>query len=305
MNDRGVIIGYCYSICSALLVIVLLIPLGLLAQQDSQSNIAITEGFASMAEMNQPQARTAALNEARAEAVRIIAGVKIQSENIGIKSESMLNEKSLSMQDFFASVNRDVAYGHVVNEEVLEEGPVTFTNIPGKPPQLYYKMKIRAQVAIEQGESDPSFSLQVKTNKTIYRENETMTIDIKATRDCYVYVFNIMANDSLVVLFPNLYMQNNRLKADSTLHLMPEGLSLQVSLLPGMQRATELIYVVATKARYKFAPEWSDEDEVFRSAATKSFAFIELPRWLANIPPDKRTDRVAAYEIIKSNRRTF
>lgn len=280
----------------------LLIPLGLLAQLDSQSNTVVTEGFASMAEMNQPQARTAALNEARAEAVRIVAGVKIQSESFGIKSESMQGEKSLSMQDFFASVNRDVAFGHVVQEEVLEEGPVTFTNIPGKPPQLYYKVKIHAQVAIEQGEPDPTFSLNVKTNKTIYQENETMTVDIKATRDCYIYVFNIMANDSLVVLFPNLYMQNNKLKADSTLHLMPEGFSLQVSLLPGMQRATELIYVVATKQRCKFAPEWSSEDEAFRSTATRSFAFIELPRWLANIPPDKRTDRVAAYEIYRSRR---
>lgn len=305
MKNLRVIIGHCCSKSSALLIVMLLTPWGLLAQHDSQSNTAVTEGFASMAEMNQPQARTAALNEARAEAVRIVAGIKIQSENIGIKSESMQGEKSLSMQDFFASVNRDVAYGHVVQEEVLEEGPVTFASIPGKPPQLYYKVKIRAQVEIEQGEPDPTFSLEVKTNKTIYRENETMTIDIKPTRDCYIYVFNIMANDSLVVLFPNLYMQNNKLKADSTLHLMPEGLSLQVSLLPGMQRATELIYVVATKQRCKFVPEWSDEDEVFRSAATKSFAFIELPRWLANIPPNKRTDRVVAYEIIPSSRRNF
>lgn len=286
----------------AAFIIIILSPLGSLAQRYSQLDTATTEGLASMAEMNQPQARTAALNEARAEAVRIVAGVKIQSESIGIKSESMQEGKTTSLQDFFASVNRDVAYGHVVKEEVLEEGPVTFANISGKPPQLYYKVKIRSQVAIEQGEPDPTFSLQVKTNKTIYRENETMTIDIKATQNCYVYVFNIMANDSLIVLFPNLYVQNNWLKADSTLHLMPEGLSLQVSLLPGMQRATELIYVVATKQRYKFAPEWSDEDEVLRSTATKSFAFIELPRWLANIPPDQRTDRVAAYEIHRLGR---
>lgn len=301
MKNRGVTIRCCCCIGSALLII-LMIPLGLLAQPGLQSNTVVTEGFASMAAMTQPQARTAALNEARAEAVRIVAGIKIQSENIGIKSETMQDGKSLSMLDFFASVNRDVAYGHVVNEEVLEEGAVTYTNIPGKPPQLYYRVKIRAQVALEQGDPDPTFALQVKTNKTIYGENEIMTIDIKATKNCYVYVFNIMANDSLTILFPNLYLQNNWLKMDSTLHLMPEGFNLQVSLLPGMQRATELIYAVATKQLYKFAPEWSDEAEVFRSTATKSFAFIELPRWLANIPPDQRTDRVAAYEIHRSVR---
>ncbi|MDZ7292451.1 MAG: DUF4384 domain-containing protein [candidate division KSB1 bacterium] len=281
----------------------LFIPALLFAQRHPRVDTTTTEGLASMAEMNQQQARTAALNEARAEAVRIVAGVKIRSESIGVKSESMQEGKTTALQEFFASVNRDVAYGHVVREEVLEEGPVTFANVPGKPPQLQYRVKIRAQVAVEQSEPDPTFSLQVKTNKDIYRENELMTINIKATQDCYVYVFNVMANDSLVVLFPNLYMQDNRLKADSSLHLMPVGLSLQVSLLPGMQRATELIYVVATKQRYKFAPEWRDEDEALRSTATKSFAFIELPRWLANIPPDKRTDRVVAYEVYRPGRR--
>lgn len=255
-----------------------------------------------MANLTQLQARTAALNEARAEAIRIVAGVKIRSESFGVKRENMQEGKTSSLQDFFASVNRDVAYGHIVREEILDESSVEYTNVPGRPPQVYYRVKIRAQVAVEQGELDPTFSLQVKANKDIFRENEIMTINIKATQDCYVYVFNIMANDSLLVLFPNLYMQDNRLKADSTLHLMPTGLSLQVSLLPGMNRATELIYVVASKQRYKFAPEWRDEDKALRSTATKSFAFIELPRWLANIPPDKRTDRVVVYEVYRPGR---
>ncbi|MDZ7360384.1 MAG: DUF4384 domain-containing protein [candidate division KSB1 bacterium] len=279
-----------------------LTPVESSAQHHPRIDTTTTVGLALMENLTPQQARTAALNEARAEAVRIVAGVKIRSESIGVRSESMQEGKTTALQDFFASVNRDVAYGHVVRQEILSEGTVTLATIAGKPPQVYYKVRIRAHVAVEQGEPDPTFSLQVKTNKDIYRENELMTIDIKATQDCYVYVFNVMANDSLLVLFPNLYMQDNRLKADSTLHLMPKGLSLQVSLLPGMQRATELIYVVATRQRYKFAPEWREEDEALRSTVTKSFAFIELPRWLANIPPDQRTDRVAAYEVYRPGR---
>ena len=93
------------KICSSLLrnlrlytfaafIIIFLSPLGSLAQRYSQLDTATTEGLASMAEMNQPQARTAALNEARAEAVRIVAGVKIQSESIGIKAKAC-NKKKL------------------------------------------------------------------------------------------------------------------------------------------------------------------------------------------------------------------
>jgi len=276
--------------------LILCLPVGLLSQ-DRQWIEA--EGLALMAEMNQQQARTAALNEARAEAVRVVAGVKVRAESFRVQTEVTQDQKATVSRDFFASVNRDVAYGHVVQEEILFEGAVTLATIPGKPPQVYYKVKIRAQVEMEKGEPDPAFSLQVKTNKEVYKENETMTIDLQATEDCYVYVFNLLANDSLLVLFPNRYFPDNRLKADTSLHLMPAGFSFQVDLLPGFQRAQELIYVVATKERYDFAPAWRDRDEVFRTTATPSFAFVELPRWLANIPPDKRTDEVIHYEVYR------
>lgn len=258
-----------------------------------------SDGLALMAEMNQQQARTAALNEARAEAVRIVAGVKLRAESFRVQTEVTQDQKATVSQDFFASVNRDVAYGHVVQQEILFEGAVTLITIPGQPPQVYYKVKIRARVEIDHGDPDPTFIVQVKTNKEVYKENESMTIDLQVTQDCYVYVFNLLANDSLLVLFPNRYFHENWLKAGSTLHLMPAGFTFEVNLLPGFQRAQELIYVVATKERFEFALKWRSENEDFRTTATPAFAFVELPRWLSNIPPDKRTDRVIRYEVYR------
>jgi len=252
-----------------------------------------------MAEMNQQQARTAALNSARADAVRQVAGVKIQSETFRVQTETTEGKYVAIVQDSFASVNRDVSYGHVVDEEVIREHAVTLATVPGKPPQVYYQVKIRAMVAIEKGDPDPSFQLQVRTNKELYQENDVMTIDLQATQNCYVFVFNLMANDSVLVLFPNRYLPDNQLNAKTPLHLMPAGFNFHVELLPGFQRAQELIYVVATKERYDFAPAWSDDSAVFRTALAAGFASIELPRWLANIPPDKRTDRVIRYEIYR------
>jgi len=256
------------------------------------------EALVSMANRTQEQARFTALTEARADAVRKVVGTKIHTENFRVQSETSDGRMAAVVQDFFTSVNRDVAYGQVVDEETIYEGVETYDVEPGRP-QLYYRVRIKAQVAQEKGEPDPSFAVHVKTNKMIYLENEEMTIDLQATQDCYVYVFNVLANDSLIVLFPNRYMQDNHLRADHPLHLMPVGFGLEVTLLPGFQRAQELIYVVATKGRFDFEPNWQRGEEAFHTAATPAFALIELPRWLANIPLDKRTDRVVSYEVYR------
>ncbi len=279
------------------LVFLLFVPYYLISQDDQWIE---AEGLASMAEMNQQQARTAALNEARAEAVRLVAGVRIQNESIRIQSETSRDKKVSLLQDFFASVNREVAFGHVIDEKIISENVAMLSASPGTPPQLYYQIKIQARVALDKGERDPGFQIRLKTNKEIYQENETMTIDLETSQDCFVYVFNLLSNDSLLVLYPNSYFQDNFLKADTTLHLMPAGFTFQVTLLPGDQRANEFIYVVATKQRYDFAPAWRDEKAGFRTTTTQSFAFIELPRWLSNIPADKRTDKMVPYEVYRS-----
>ncbi len=253
------------------------------------------EGRASMEQRTQQEARVEALREARVKAVTQ-AGVTVQSDAWLKQYENTKDKKTVVLQDYFASVSREVAHGEIVHEEILFEAIVT----SGMPPQAFYEVKIKTQVAVIKGLPDPAFNLQVKINKEKYKENETMTIDLWATKNCYIYIFNFLANDSILVLFPNRYpWGNNQLKAGTVLHLPPAGYSFSVSLLPGFQEAQELIYVVATKERYDFAPTWWNKNEGFQSTATEAFAFVELPRWLVRIPPDQRTNAVVQYEIYR------
>ncbi len=279
---------------SGFLLLVLLFGGELFAQQGQWIE---TEGMASMAYLSQAQARQEALNRARAEAVRLVAGVLVQSEEISFKVESI--GEARAFRDFFSSMNRTISFGQVVEEKVLWEGTVNFQVQEGRPPEVYYKVKLKARVQLEEGEPDPEFVIDAKLNKMVFAENEIMTLDIRSSRDCYVYIFNLMANDSLIMLYPNLYFQNNFLPANTNLHLMPPGYSFQVSLLPGYTRAHEFIYIVATKKQYPFAPSWRTSSGIFRTSSTKRFASLELPRWLANIPLDQRTDKVLSYEVIK------
>lgn len=274
--------------------IVILLPFLLWAQPTAW---VTAEGSASMVDKTLQQARVEALNQARAEAVRVVAGARIKSEQFRLQTETSENEHLTGIQDFFSSINRDVACGHVISEKILHEGMKDYPTSPGKPPAVYYEVKIEAGVAIEQGEPDPTFTLQVRTNKEIYLEFEEMSLDIRASHTCYLYVFNILANDSLLLLYPNRYLPENRLPANQNLHLMPSGLSFQVSLLPGARSAQEFIYVVATKKLSPFSPGDQGDADIFRTAETHSFAIIELPRWLSQIPVDQRADEIVAYQI--------
>lgn len=208
----------------------LLLSTQLCGQDDGWSE---AEGQASLESMTQIQARTAALNVARAEAVRLVAGVKLKVETFRHQSEVTLNQKSIALQDFFATLNREVAYGQIVNETVVLDTISRYVLEAGMSPQLYYRVKIRALVKLDKGEPDPAFEVRANTNRTSYDEHDRMTITVRPSKNCYLYVFNLLANDSLLVLFLNLYMQDNYLRADSTLRLLPEELGyLEVTLLP-------------------------------------------------------------------------
>ena len=78
-----------------------------------------------------------------------------------------------------------------------------------------------------------------------------MTIDVRSTKDCYIYIFNILSNETVTTLIPNQYSNDNFLSKDDSL-LIPsqEGVinRLRVDIPDGTKHATELIMILAIKA---------------------------------------------------------
>ncbi|MCX8110865.1 MAG: DUF4384 domain-containing protein, partial [Syntrophorhabdaceae bacterium] len=114
------------------------------------------------------------------------------------------------------------------------------------PPIPEYRVKIKADVAVPETKIKP-IGLSVKTNSLIYKNGDRATIEVKAQRTAQIAIFNITADDRVVMLFPNEYEQKNIITREKGL-VFPQPNSrveLIMQTLPNHKRDTEALMIVA------------------------------------------------------------
>lgn len=220
-------------------------------------------------------ARKHALDRARAEAVRQVAGLQIQSQIFDIQAEISANRTSLQSMNLFASFVHSTAYGRVVQEEVLSEGVIPYEVLGGKAKHYIYRIRLRSQVALEKGKRDPSFSLSMNLNKKIFTVGEPLMITLSATKDCYVTLFDVLPNDTVLVLLPNERFRDNFLKAGETRIFPPRGVTFRTGLQPGTKASVEMILAVATRERIEFNSAGAKLIDGFQYIPTWKTALLE------------------------------
>ncbi|MBI1930878.1 DUF4384 domain-containing protein, partial [Candidatus Poribacteria bacterium] len=143
-----------------------------------------------------------------------------------------------------------------------------------------------------------------------FREGEEIILSIKPTRECYLTVFNILSDHTVLILHPS---KGHTLAVEGrqTVELPSQverqaGVHFRVGLLPGKTSDTEGVLVVATKDNTPFFPRelkaFTPDSAVFSGKVvlpTYQTALEELNRWLVSIPLDERTFDVQQYEIKK------
>jgi hypothetical protein len=155
----------------------------------------------------------------------------------------------------------------------------------------------------EKGKPDPGFKLSVKLNDVSFKEGEEMIISLRSTQDAYVTIFNVLANNTVVVLFPNQRMKENFIEAKKRYDVpskkwRKQGIHFRVGLSPDTNKAEEMILVIATKENIPFQAKELKEGS-FNILPTYQDAVTTLNRWLLSIPLDKRTSEFLTYQIIR------
>ncbi|MBT4502615.1 MAG: DUF4384 domain-containing protein [Gemmatimonadetes bacterium] len=199
--------------------------------------------------------------------------------------------------DQFSQFVRTATRGRIVAVDTLFDEAEQRTVAGGARRELVYRVSMRAQVQPEMGRPDPGFQLELDLNKALFADGENLSLELTASRDCYVTLFNLYANDSLLVLLPNELLRDNQLQAGQTLSIPPrnEGWELPVGLLPGRETDREVLLAVATKSEIPFPAA-----RVARQGLmSMDEALLTVNRWLAAIPSDQRTEAVAFYRIVK------
>jgi hypothetical protein len=250
------------------------------------------EGFAALENVTKQEARQLAIEDALRAAVEKIVGVNLISETLVINNEVS------------GDVIYTIPYGKVVAQEVIQENvELTLSENRGEAPYLTYKVKMKVQVAEQKGKADPFFKVGARINRTVFKEGDQIELRITPTKDAYISVFNVLPDETVLILVPNRFRQNNFVTANSTLvfpdvHDRTKGISLEAFVGEGRTESKEMFHILALKEPMKFDTATFSEG-VFGIYSGSSGLVSDLVKQTVHIPLSQRAEAFIYYRIEK------
>lgn len=260
------------------LLLAVILPWAVAAQAETVRNIS-AEGSCAIVGMSAEQSQLIALQRARAAAIEQAVGVSVVLGTL---------VTNLTLR---ADIIRTYSKGLIVNEKVEWPPLGQYQKDPSTPPIPEYRVKILADVCVPQSKIKP-IGMQAKATGTVFKNGERAAIEVKANREARIGIFNITADDRVVLLFPNEFDKNNFLSEDKSL-IFPEKNSrveLVMHTLPGHKRDAEAFYIIALDSSLG-----KDFADFFTPGRSMNFtAFFKKYSEIA----DYCEDVVLAYEVV-------
>ena len=234
-----------------------------------------TTGEAVVANITPEEARQAALGKARIKAVETISGVNVQGSSI-VKDFTLV-------ADFMKAMTA----GYVTEEKVLGWETKSFQEKPDSPPVTLYRVNLKSCVAVSKP-GDPFFKVKGELNRQVFISGEEARIKATCTKDCFLTILNLTADDKINVLLPNKFEPSVCAKAGSCYFFPAQGLAIEMGTLPGHKRDTEAFYVIATKEKLSLSGIVKKDGTVPAK---------DLYDVLLSLPPETRAEDVLLYEV--------
>ena len=260
-----------------------------------------TTGRFNGANVTPEEGKRKALEIARGEAIKQVVGLKVTEETFRNVSESQQNDQQTDYFDVFSRLNRSTSSGRIIDEEYSIE-TILENDVP------IYIAKLSAKVVEEKGEADPGFNVGINMSRDVYysrsdviSENDAIEFEIIASKDCYIYLFNIMSSDSVQLVLPNQYIENNFYdtnKAEQEFEKLMNnlGMKFNVYLPADKSMANEAFLVIALKDKVDFKSDNFHQDGL-SIIPTYRAAMTDIMSWLIQIPADMRTEAFRSFEI--------
>ncbi|MBW1865951.1 MAG: DUF4384 domain-containing protein [Deltaproteobacteria bacterium] len=250
------------------------------------------EGIAPIENVTKQEARKMAIANARREAVEKVVGVDILSETMVIN------------YNVSGDVIRTIPHGKVIGQEIIkEEIELIPAKDKGEAPYLAFKVTMRANVIKEKGQIDVFFRLEAELNRTVFKEGDLIEIRVTPSRDCYLSIFNILEDETAIILFPNRFKQNNFVKANTPFAFPDDmdrkrGITLEAFLGEGKRKVDEIIHILALKEPLHFNTAKFKEG-IFGIYDGRSAMVNDLVKNIVGIPLSHRAEKFIQYRITK------
>ena len=154
--------------------------------------------------ISERDARREALNDAKVEALRK-AGVSehLSSYEMLFRSETDRDYSEFFSADIHSELQGAVQQYGIVNEQrSVDVHRNVFT----------IEITIDATVILYSSRPDPAFNVSVEGIKGIYESGETLAFSVYSSMDCYLNIFNITDNETLL-MYPNPWEEQIKISA--------------------------------------------------------------------------------------------
>jgi hypothetical protein len=237
-----------------------------------------------------------AFQDAWSDAVRW-AGVRFLSAFSEVESGTK-EDVSRFRQLFEVAVSRAL----IVKEDTLAPPRLLPGEQTGEKPM--YEVTLRVTL-MKMEEEDPYFNLTVAStaSSSTYRHGETTSLLLESSKDCWITLFSVAADNSLWLIAPNPVQGAMRLRAHT-----PFAISdVQLSLPPDRDQTAELFFAVATKEPFPYVQEARLSQLWKTSPAGQGGAVCfarlggatKLAEWLSLLPGREWTTAMLPYVIVK------
>ena len=237
------------------------------------------EGSCAIIGMSAEQSQLIALQRARTEAIEKAADIRVSSHSV------VTNFRLAA--DFIKTYSE----GFIINETVEWLPLGQYQKDSSTAPIPEYRVKITADVYKPAPKIRP-IGLVARANDSIFKSGEKARIHVETGRKAAVGIFNITADDRVVMLFPNQYDRDSSVTEGHALSFPPEDsqIELVMGTLPGHKRDAEAFFVAAMDegSMKKFSTLFSPMKPM------KLTSFFHLYSEIA----DYCEDAVIAYEVV-------
>lgn len=236
--------------------------------------------------------QTEAVKRARADALNQ-AGIVVSASSFRVQSED-----NKSLNDYYSQFTEATSRGIITDEKnVRISDPVRVSKSAGKGERLFQiDASLDAFIVIPEGTVDPGFTVQVRTDRTTYRESEPVVLAMTSSKDGYVTIFHVK-NDTIQIPFPNGLSKDNRITAGKKF-LFPSEYELYLTVEGAEKSSVEEFIVVVTKEDIPVV-EVGDAKIVGDQLILPKLSLTELSRWLSTIPLNIRTTDHVVLTVVK------
>ena len=251
-----------------------------------------SKGYAFVDDITPEQGRELAKRRAQAEAIAKVAGIEVISSAV------------IKDFEFEADLIKSLSKGVILKEEIINWELEKDKERPGSS---LLTLNYRACVKKIEGEEDPYFNVRLQMKENTFVDGDETYFKINCTKDCYVTIFNITAENKVNILYPDRkHFKDNFLEGGKIFEFPPKnlrerGLKLRVRTLLGQKENTEIIWVVATKEKFDFYNSLCKKKEGRGFCEEKDFqsTLEDLLLVLSKIPMSQKSEDMEVYVVRK------